>query len=63
MGLLLSSLIPPGVVAVVAKDTPATRVATIKQEFEIVFSHSPPLLASSWCDSLKISLAVLPSLM
>ena len=63
MGLLLSSLIPPGAVAVVEKDTAATRVAITKHELDILFSHSPPLLASSWCDSLKISLSFLPSLL
>ena len=58
IGLPLSSLIPPGTVAEVAKATVAISAATTEQESDVALSHFPPFSTSSLCDSLKTSFGV-----
>ena len=62
-GLPLPSFIPPGTVAVVAKATVVINAATNEHELEVSFSHFPPSLTKSLCDSMKTSLGVLFSLL
>ena len=62
-GVLLSSFIPPGMVAVVAKATVVTTVATTEHELEVLISHLPPSFTNTSCDFLNISFAVLFSLL
>ncbi|CAK7346528.1 unnamed protein product [Dovyalis caffra] len=57
----LSSLFPPGTAADVAKATVAMSAATTEQDSEVLASHSPPLLTSSWCEIVNISFEVRPS--
>lgn len=58
MGLPLSSLMPPGTVAEVAKATVAISAETTEHESEVALSHLPPFSTSSLCDSLKTSFGV-----
>ncbi|KAM3736612.1 hypothetical protein ACB098_10G177200 [Castanea mollissima] len=60
IGMPLRSLIPPGTVVAAGKTTVAMSVATTEQEFEVLFSHSPPSLKRSMWVSLKSSSGVLP---
>lgn len=46
VGLLLSSLKPPGKVVEVVKASTAMRVATMDHDWEVLVSHSSPLLMS-----------------
>ena len=62
-GMPLLSLIPPGTVVDAGKTTAAMSVATTEQEFEMLFSHSPPSLTRSLWVSLNTSSGVLPSLL
>ena len=58
IGLPMSSLIPPGTVAEVAKATVAVSAATTEQKSDVALSHFPPFSTSSLCDSLKTSFGV-----
>ena len=62
-GLLLPSFRPPGTVAVVAKATVVTSVATNEHELEVAVSHLAPSFTKSLCDVLKTSLGVMSSLL
>lgn len=55
--------VPPGTELDVAKETPAIRAATTEQELEVSFSHSELSFTRSLCFCLKISPAVLSSLL
>lgn len=57
-GVPVCSAFPPGTLADVAKATVAMRAATTEQDRDVLVSHAPPLLTSSWCDLLNISFGV-----
>ncbi|KAJ9680126.1 hypothetical protein PVL29_019419 [Vitis rotundifolia] len=62
-GLLLPSFMPHGTVAIEAKATVVTTVATTEHELEVLISHSPPFSTKTSCDFLKTSLGVMFSLL
>ncbi|KAJ9680129.1 hypothetical protein PVL29_019422 [Vitis rotundifolia] len=62
-GVLPPSSIPPGMLAIVAKATVVTTVATREHELEVLISDSLPSFTNSLCDSLNICFAVLCSLL
>ena len=63
VGFPLSASMPPGMVAEVVNATVAMRAATTEHELEVLFSHSPPFSTRFLWVSVKISLAVLFSLL
>ena len=63
VGFLLSASMPPGMVAEVVNAIVAMRAATTKHELEVLFSHSLPFSTRFLWVSMKISLAVLLSLL
>ena len=52
---------PPGTVATVANATPMISAATTEHDCAALFNHFAHFFASSWCVSVKTSIAVLPS--
>ena len=60
VGLPVWSLVPPGTVVDVAKETPAMSAATTEQDSEVLLSHSQPSLTCCLWLSMKISPGVRP---
>ena len=63
VGFQLSDSMPPGMVAEVVKATVAMRASMREHELEVLLSHSPPFSTWFLWVSVKISLAVLFSLL